>query len=289
MTALRLGVLAYPVTAPASFDDFATKLDGLVAEGSAGGGELLVMPEYACLELAAASPSLGDVVGELDGVCRRRDALFGLFAELARRHRVWLLPGTMPWTEAGQIRNRAPLAAPNGSLRFQDKATMTRFEAERMGVVPGAPPCVFATPWGRLGIAICYDVEFSPLVRAQVEAGAWLILAPSCTDSAHGFNRVQLSARARALENQCFVVVSPTVGTSPVACLDENHGHAAIFGPIDHGFADDGIVARGEMDAPGWIFADLDPARIEAVRAQGAVRNHRDFPRTPIPEPSEVA
>jgi predicted amidohydrolase len=148
---------------------------------------------------------------------------------------------------------------------------------------------VFATPWGRIGIAICYDVEFSPLVRAQVAAGAWLVLAPSCTDSIAGFNRVRLSARARALENQCFVAVAPTVGSAPgLATLDENHGHAAIFGPVDRGFPDDGVIARGEMDRPGWVFADLDSARIDAVRADGAVRNHRDFPGGPIPEAGEA-
>jgi predicted amidohydrolase len=283
MKALRLGVLAYGVTAPDSFARFAAKLDALVAAGAAGGGDLLVMPEYACMELAAAGPGMGDVAGELASVCARQAALLELFAQLASRHRVWLMPGSMPWDEAGRVRNRAPLVAPDGSMRFQDKGVMTRFEAERWGVVGGAPPAVFDTPWGRIGIAICYDVEFSPLVRAQIAAGAWLILAPSCTDSMHGFNRVRLSARARALENQCFVAVAPTVGLAPgLATLDENHGYAAVFGPVDRGFAEDGIVVRGALDVAGWVFADLDPARLEAVRADGAVRNHRDFPSRPV-------
>ncbi len=157
---------------------------------------------------------------------------------------------------------------------------MTRFEAELWHIDPGLPPHIFSTPWGRIGIAICYDVEFPPLVRAQTEAGAWLILAPSCTDSIHGFNRVRLSARARALENQCFVAIAPTVGLAPaLATLDENHGYAAIFGPVDRGFPADGVIARGTLDQPGWVFADLDPSRIETVRAEGAVRNFRDWPR----------
>ena len=288
MSVLRLGVLAYPVTAPDSFARYAAKLDALVAEGVAGGGQLLAMPEYACMELAAAYPGAGDVARELETVCAQRAALLELFAALARRHRVWLLPGSMPWNEGGCVRNRAPLVAPDGSVRFQDKCRMTRFEAERWGVAGGAPPSVFATPWGLIGIAICYDVEFPPLVRAQVAAGAWLVLAPSCTDSLHGFNRVRLSARARALENQCFVAVAPTVGLAPgLATLDENRGYAAVFGPVDRGFAEDGIVASGRPDVPGWVFADLDRARIEAVRADGAVRNHRDFPADAIPQPSE--
>ena len=290
MSVLRLGVLAYPVTAPASFADFAEKFDGLVAEGRRGGAEMLVMPEYASMELAAAGPGAGRVTAELDDVCAQRPALVALFAEVARRHGVWLVPGTLPWAESGRVRNRAPLISPDGAMRFQDKSVMTRFEAEQWGVQAGLPPRVFETPWGRVGIAICYDVEFPNLVRAQAVAGAKLILAPSCTDTLHGFNRVGFSARARALENQCFVAVAPTVGVAPgLATLDENHGYAAVFGPVDRGFDADGVVARGEMDRPGWVFAELDFDRLDAVRQDGAVRNYRDYPgEPPTPLPGEA-
>jgi predicted amidohydrolase len=280
MTALRLGLCQYGVTAPADFDVYAEKLDALVADGKAGGADLLVMPEYAAMETAAFCPGTGDAHAELLGVCALTPSLLALFQDLARRHRVWLLPGTLPWRgEDGVVRNRAPLIAADGSALFQDKRVMTRFEAERWGVSPGVAPTVFKTPWGIIGIAICYDVEFPPLVRAQTEAGAWLILAPSCTDSLHGFNRVRLSARARALENQCFVAVAPTVGFAPsLATLDENHGYAAVFGPVDRGFAEDGVIAAGTLDQPMWLFADLDPGRLDAVREDGAVRNFRDWP-----------
>jgi predicted amidohydrolase len=106
----------------------------------------------------------------------------------------------------------------------------------------------------------------------------------------HGFNRVQFSARARALENQCFVAVAPTVGDAPgLATLDENHGFAAVFGPVDRGFPEDGVIAAGAMDAPGWVFADLDFAALDAVRADGAVRNFFNWPADPPePQPSEA-
>jgi predicted amidohydrolase len=290
MSVLRLGALAYPVTAPTSFADFADKFVALVAEGARGGAALLVMPEYACMELAAAGKYAGNVAAELEDMCAQRAALLGLFRDTAQHHGVWLLPGTLPWQEGGRVRNRAPLISPDGRMRVQDKSVMTRFEAEQWGVQGGRPPSVFDTPWGRIGIAICYDVEFPNLVRAQVQAGARLILVPSCTDTLHGFNRVGLSARARALENQCFVAVAPTVGDAPsLATLDENHGFAAVFGPVDRGFPADGVIARGEMDAPGWVFADLDFHRLEAVRQDGAVRNFRDYPPDPpVPLPGEA-
>jgi steroid delta-isomerase-like uncharacterized protein len=277
---LRIASLAYPVTGPASFDAFADKFTALVAEGAAGGARLLLMPEYACMEVASAFPGAGDVARELASVCALRPQFLDLFASAARRHGVWLVPGSLPWAEDGRVRNRAPLIAPDGSIKYQDKSVMTRFESERWGVQSGNPPATFETPWGKIGIAICYDSEFPNIVRAQTEAGAWLILVPSCTDTIHGFNRVRLSARARALENQCFVAVAPTVGLAPtLATLDENIGYAAVFGPLDRGFPEDGVIARGVPNTPGWVFADLEQHRIEAIRAEGAVRNFRDWPQ----------
>jgi predicted amidohydrolase len=186
----------------------------------------------------------------------------------------------------GRVVNRAPLITPEGRIAFQEKRAMTRFETERWGVSQGIDPNVFDTPWGRIGISICYDIEFPKHARVQVMAGAWLILAPSCTDTLAGFNRVHFSARARALENQCYVAITPTVGEAPwSAALDVNRGCAGVFGPMDRGFPADGIMAQGQMDAPGWVFCTLDPSLIEAVRRDGAVLNHRDWPRAPFTSP----
>lgn len=275
---LRLGVLEYPVTRIAGLAGFADKLDGLVAAGAAGGGQLLVMPEYACMEVAAALGAAPDPVAERDAVCAASAEILRIMRDAARRHGVWLLPGTLPWRLGARVVNRAPLITPDGRLAFQDKQVMTRFEAEHWAIGAGAPHRVFETDWGRVGIAICYDAEFPNVVRAQVEAGAWLILVPTCTDTMHGFNRVRLSARARAVENQCFVAVAPTVGDAPwLATLDCNRGRAGVYGPADRGFPEDGVIAEG-ADASGWLWADLDPARLHAVREHGAVRNHRDWP-----------
>lgn len=289
MTALRLGLLQYPVERPTSIADWTTKLDRWLSEGRAQ-ADLLVLPEYACVELGAAlaGRDVPDEPAELAAMVASAEDLLGEMRMAARRHGVWLLPGTLPMRAAdGRVANRAPLITPDGCLAFQDKHMMTRFEVERWGVSRGADPNVFDTPWGRIGVSICYDVEFPKHPRAQVEAGAWLILAPSCTDTMHGFNRVQLGARARALENQCFVAITPTVGVAPwSAALDVNRGYAAVFGPVDRGFPEDGVLARGALDMPQWVFCTLDPARIEAVREGGAVRNHRDWPKRPLPQPS---
>ena len=275
---LRLGVHAWRVAAVRTLEDYAQHLDRVVAAG-AQAADLLLLPEYSCMEAAAAVSEQPTPAAELLAACRIRDRLLEIMIACAQRHKIWLMPGSLPYAGEGKIRNRAPLITASGQVAFQDKRVMTRFEAESWGVQAGEPPGVFDTPWGIIGASICYDCEFPMLTRAQVEHGAWLILVPACTDTLHGFNRVRISARARALENQCFVAVAPTVGLAPwSATLDENHGQAGIYGPIDRGFSADGVVAEGEMDAEGWIFSTLDPAALETVRSQGAVLNHRDWP-----------
>ncbi len=282
MTVLRLALLQWQIRRGGGVAAWAERLDGEVAEAVRHGADLLVMPEYAPLELAAGTTP--DLARELADACDAAEAAVAAAAKVAWRHKVWLLPGTLPFRSGGKIHNRAPLIAPDGGVAFQDKHVMTRFEAEEWGIAPGTPPAVFETPWGRIGIAICFDVEFPGLVRAQVEAGAWLILAPSCTDTIAGFNRVRIAAAARAMENQCFVAIAPTVGLAPwCGTLDVNHGHAAVFGPVDRGFPEDGLLAQGAPDQPQWVYADLDPARLAEVRAHGAVRNHAAWPAAPPP------
>jgi hypothetical protein len=67
----------------------------------------------------------------------------------------------------------------------------------------------------------------------------------------------------------------------PLATLDENHGCAGIYGPVDRGFSEDGVVTEGTPDIPQWVFATLDAGRLDAVRVDGAVRNHHDWPAIP--------
>lgn len=285
---LRLGLLQYGVGRPGSVADFARALEGRLEAGRAG-ADLLVLPEYACVELGAAlvGGDATDEARELAAMVEAAPAILAAMREAARRMRVWLLPGSLPMRrDDGAVVNRAPLIAPDGRMAFQDKRAMTRFETERWGVTRGADPSVFDTPWGRIGVSICYDVEFPKHARTQVEAGAWVVLAPSCTDTLHGFNRVAIGAAARAMENQCYVAITPTVGAAPwSAALDVNRGHAAVFGPVDRGFPEDGVLARGEPDVEQWVFCTLDPARIDRVREDGQVRNHRDWPRAPYSRP----
>jgi len=156
---------------------------------------------------------------------------------------------------------------------------MTRFENEQWSISGGNEVRVFDTQLGRIGIAICYDSEFPLIARRMVERGADVILVPSCTDTLAGYWRVRIGCQARALENQCYVVQSPTVGAAPwSAAVDTNIGAAAVYTPVDRGFPDNGVAALGELNAAQWVYADIDPAGIATVRREGQVFNYRDWP-----------
>jgi len=277
---VRVAACAYPIEPVGSVAAFARKLDAVV--GGAGGAQLVVVPEYAAMELTSAlTPALqADLAGQLDGLQALLPAYREACAGIARRRGVYLLAGSFPERRGDQYRNVARLYAPSGADVAIDKVQLTRFERERWGVAAGAGPTVVDTALGPIGVAICYDSEFPLLVRRLAVAGAQVVLVPSCTDSLAGYWRVRVAGQARALENQCYVVQAPTVGAAPWSpAVDDNHGAAAIYGPPDRGFPDDGVVAIGALDAPGLVVADLDLAAIDRVRVEGQVLGHRDWDR----------
>ncbi|MFC2966877.1 carbon-nitrogen hydrolase family protein [Acidimangrovimonas pyrenivorans] len=281
---MKIAAAAYPLD---WFDDWSAyedKLTRWVAEAAGQGAELLVFPEYGAMELASLGGAevAADLEGALQEVARHRTTVEGLHCRLAAQHGIHILGASGPAYDGSRPVNRATFYGPTGILGHQDKQIMTRFEAEDWDVVPGGPLTVFETPLGRIGILICYDSEFPLLARALVEAGAEILLAPSCTDSFAGFTRVCVGSMARALENQCVTVHSPTVGECPwCPPVDVNIGRAAIYGPPDRGWPETGILAETALNAPGWAYAEVSLDAIRTTRADGGVLNHRDWNAQP--------
>lgn len=271
----------YPIEAFAGFAGFRAKAARWVQDAASRGAELLVFPEYGAMELTSllTGAEQGDLQAQLHGLQPLREPFLETWRELAVHHGVTLLAPSLPWRlDDGRFVNRAWLCGPDGRAAHQDKQVMTRFENDDWGVDAGDGLGVFDTPAGRLGVLICYDSEFPLLARALVEAGAELLLVPSCTDTQAGYQRVRLSAQARAIEQQVAVIQSPTVGEalwSPA--VDINIGRAGVFTPCDHGFPPDGVLSLAEDATPGWQLARLDLAQIRALREHGQVNNHADW------------
>lgn len=265
-----------------SWNNYQDKIVDLVLDAVHHGAELLVFPEYGAIELASLYPPEihGHLERQLVQLQRELPQFLELYHELARRHNLYVIAPSFPVLVAGEFRNRAHLFSPSGAQDFQEKLIMTRFENEEWLVRPGQGVKVFDTQAGRLAINVCYDVEFPLLARAQAQAGAQVICVPSCTDTLAGYHRVRIAAQARALENQCYVVQSPTVGEAPWSpALDLNVGAAGVFTASDRGFPDDGVLAIGTLNAVQWLYATLDLDLIDQVRRDGQVFNFRDWDR----------
>ena len=286
---LAISLAQYPLDWLDGFSAYEAKLERWVAEAARKRTQLLIFPEYAGLELAslagrAAAADLARSIGAVSDALPEADALH---QRLAARHEVFILAGSAPRRRAdGSVGNVARLFGPDGKMGRQEKIMMTRFEREQWGVSGGSELAVFDIGQARIGIAICYDVEFPLIARTLVESGAELVLAPSCTDTLHGYWRVRVGAQARALENQCVVGQASLVGEvdwSPA--VDINRGASGVYGPPDLGFPEDGVLARGEIDKPGWIEASIDLETVARVRREGQVFNHRQWDEQRVAKP----
>lgn len=283
MTTYKIATAQYNISYFSHFDDFGEKLENWVSEAARQNASLLVFPEYGSMELTSlfGQAIYSDLKQQLKSLQTLLPQWLALHHELAKKYNVHILASTFP-TEIMPLHyvNRANFFAPDGLIGYQDKLIMTRFENEKWLISSGKQIRVFDTALGRIGIHICYDSEFPIIAHQQVAAGADLLLVPSCTDTQAGFHRVRIGCQARALENQCYVVQSPTVGEAHWSpAVDSNTGRASIYTPVDYGFPNNGILAEGNLNEAGWVFANVDLSEIARIREQGQVFNYRDWPK----------
>ncbi|WKW52442.1 carbon-nitrogen hydrolase family protein [Rhodomicrobium lacus] len=283
---IRIASAQYPIDELTSMAAFDAKLARWVEQAVVKGAQLLVFPEYASMELAriAGRHISRDLHASIEVMQYCIADYEAKYASLAKRHGVHILAGSAPTRLAdGSVVNRARLFTPHGETGSQQKQILTRSEVEDWGIDAGSGLCVFDIGLAKIGIAICYDSEFPLIVRAMCDAGAEVILVPSCTDTAYGYYRVRNACAARALENQVYVVQACTVGAADwSAAVDQNAGAAGFFAPSDPLFSSpSGVLEEGQMNAAQWVFATLDLDLLAEVRKDGDVFNTRDWDKQP--------
>lgn len=273
----------YPMTRQESVAAWRHHTGEWVASAVRQGARLLLFPEYGSMELVSLFSD--DIRTDIRRQVREMETLRADFCatyeRLAREHRVMIVAPSFPVLEGGVLYNRAYVFAPGGAAGYQDKFFMTRFENEEWGISSGPKVLtLFEGDWGSFGIQICYDVEFPVGAHLLAGAGATVLLAPSCTETIRGATRVHVGARARSLENQCYTVVSQTIGQSEWSpAVDINYGFAAVYASPDKNWPEEGIVARQAPQTAGWLVQSLDFSVLQDVRADGHVFNYRDQQR----------
>lgn len=272
MARLRVASLQYFIRPITTFDQFSEQVIGLVETAADYRAKLVVFPEYFTLQLLTLGDVKRPLPDQIRSLAAQEDAFLDLMTGLAARHDLYIVAGTIPHLNPnGVVNNVCHVVGPGGRRGLQAKLHMTRFEQE-WNVVAGAGLSVFDTPFGRLAVAVCYDVEFPEYVRAAARCGAHILAVPSCTDDRQGFLRVRLCAQARAIENQMYVIQASTVGSLPmVPAVSLNYGQASIFTPSDFAFARDGILAEGIPNQETMIVAELNLETIVEGREEGTV------------------
>ena len=275
---IKIAAAQYPLDELSSLIAYEAKITRWVEEAVAENAQLLVFPEYGAMELAAIGGHAGDVAASFDAVSALTVELDRVHSALAAKHSLTIVAGSGPWRRPGSTMNVAHIFGPTGIKGAYDKIMPTPWERDPWNITGGRELKVFDIGVARVGLLICYDIEFPLLSRALAEAGAEIILAPSNTETERGYWRVRTGAMARALENQVYTVHSPVVGASAwSAACPANCGMAGILAPSDVGFPPGGVLALGEMNKPQWVYAEVDLDLIAPVRASGGVQTYNHW------------
>lgn len=256
----RWTVAAVQMTSTADRDANLAQATGLVRRAAARGADLVAVPEnFAYLRTEGSRVRYSE---PLDG------PLVGAMADLARETACWLLLGSIPERTADptRIRNTSVLLDPRGDIAavyrkihlfdiaIRGKATLQ----ESRWVDAGDRPVVADTPLGRLGLTICYDLRFPELYRRLALDGAQVLFVPAAFTAYTGPYHWEPLLRARAIENQCWVVAPAQAGRhNPDR---ESHGHTVVFDPWGERVA----IRRAR---PGVVLAAIDLDRVDRVRA----------------------
>lgn len=242
--------------------------DRLIAEAAAQGASLVLLPEYFCAMGQRDADKL--VIRETPGV----GPIQNFLGHAARRHGVWLIGGTLPVAspEASRVLNTTLVFNPDGrQVARYDKIHLFNFvkgeEAydEARTIRPGEDIRAFDAPFGRVGLSVCYDLRFPELYRALGDCT--LMVVPAAFTYTTGRAHWELLLRARAVENQCYVLAAAQGGRHENG--RRTWGHSMLIDPWGD------IVAVRNEEGPGVIVGTIDMARLAEVRQSLPALRHR--------------
>jgi nitrilase len=244
----------------------------LVREAAAAGAQLVALPEYFCLMGQRDSDKLALTEAPGDTA---QGPIQGFLSGLAREHGLWLVGGSLPvWAGApGQVLNRCCVYAPDGQeAAHYDKIHLFAFDNghesydEGRTLRAGSQPVAMQAGPLRLGLSICYDLRFPELYRALMNPPCDLLCVPAAFTYTTGQAHWELLLRARAVENQCYVLAAAQGGSHPNG--RRTWGHSMIVDPW-------GLVLDTHEEGEGFVIAEVDAERIAQVRLQLPALAHR--------------
>jgi len=241
--------------------------DELIAESVARGAQMVVLPEY----FALMSP---DEIAKVRA-CEQEGSgpVQDFLSEVAARHGIWIIGGTLPLAAEtpDKTRNAALVFDDCGNrVARYDKIHLFGFEQngehynEAASIEPGSCVVCFDSPVGRVGLAVCYDLRFPELFRAMGKVD--LIILPAAFTYTTGQAHWETLLRARAIENQCYLVAAAQGGLHSYG--RRTWGHSMIIDPW-------GDILACRPEGAGVVMAELNPDRLSLVRRCLPALDHR--------------
>lgn len=273
---VRVGLVQYQMREIESWDEFAKQVRFFVDTASDYRADFLLFPELFTLQLLSLVPSQRPAE-EARALAEFTPRYLELFNELAVSYNVNVIGGTQLLVEDGRLYNVAYLFRRDGSIEAQRKIHPTPAETRWWGVQGGDTVRVFDTDRGKIGILVCYDVEFPELARVLAHHGAKILFVPYNTHDRHGHLRVRLCTQARCIENHLYAVTAGCVGNLPmVENADIHFAQSGVFTPCDVSFARDGIAVQASPELETVLVHDIDLEELRRHKQLGTVRNWDD-------------
>lgn len=275
-TIVRLGLIQWQMRPYNGLEDLMQQVEYFVDSVSAYRSDFAVFPEFFNAPLMAKYNHMHEpqAIRELASYTQ---TIVEKMQQLSISYNINIITGSMPEVVNDVLYNVGYLCRRDGSLERYEKIHVTPDEAKVWGMQKGNQLKTFETDAGKIGVLICYDSEFPELSRLLADEGMDILFVPFLTDTQNGYSRVRLCAQARAIENECYVAISGSVGNLPnVNNMDIQYAQSAVFTPCDFSFPSNGIKAEATTNTEMILVADVDLSLLRELHAFGAVKNLKD-------------
>lgn len=275
-TLVRVGLIQWQMRPYANLNGLLEQAEYFIDAVSGYRCDFVLFPEFFNAPLMAENNHLSepDAIREL---AKHTQKIVEKFSELSISYNINIISGSMPELNEENLYNVGYLCKRDGTIERYEKIHVTPDEERIWGMQGGNNFKVFDTDCGKVGILICYDVEFPELSRILADEGMVMLFVPFLTDTQNGYSRVRHCAQARAIENECYVAIAGSVGNLPnVHNMDIQYAQSAVFTPCDFAFPSNGIKAEATPNTEMILIADMDLDLLRELNQFGSVRNLRD-------------
>lgn len=272
----RIGCVQWEMRPLKSVEELIQQVEFFVDALSDYQCDLALFPEFFNAPLMGIESHVNSIEA-VKALARYSPEIVEAISKLAVSYNINIIAGSLPVLEDDELVNVAYLCRRDGTVEAQHKIHPTPYEKRAWIMQGGNDLRVFDTDFGKIGVLICYDVEFPELARLQSEEGMQILFVPFWTDTKNGYLRVRCCAQARAIENECYVAIAGSVGNLPkVDGADIQYAQSAVFSPSDFAFPHDAIMAETTPNTEMTLIVDLDLDKLKKLQNEGSVRNYLD-------------